>query len=123
MKSFGEFITNVHHDDPDEISIIVMWESGQKNAAKKALDEWDEFMGREFPTHLLEGYDGWLRVKQRSIIRVMNECTKKNIEFLSVLKFPGLYYEQLTTLDKYMIRDLELHGWDLYVESINNKQK
>lgn len=121
MKSFSEFITNIHHDDPDELGIIVMWESGQKNAAKKALDDWAEFDGTEFPTHLLEGYDDWLKLKRRKVLRVMKECETKNIEFLSILKNPELYSDRLVTLDEYMIRDLGVHGWDLYIETLNIK--
>lgn len=117
MKTFSEFRTNVYHDDPDEIGIIVMWESGRKNATKKALDEWDEFIGTEFPTHLLEGYDDWLELKRRKVSRIINECKSRGIEVLTVLKNPEMY------LDKMAARDLELHGWDLYVESINNKQQ
>ena len=123
MKKFSEFITEIHHDDPDEVGIIILWESGRKTATKKALDEWDEFVGSQFPTHLLEGYDEWIEMKQRRVSRVLKECENKGIEFLQVLKNPNLYCENLSSLDSMMIRDLEVHGWDLYIESLNNKQK
>ena len=126
MKSFSEFITNrryVHSEDPDIMEICTMWESGKRNATKSAIEEWTEENEMLFPIKLLEGYVEWLEIKHKRVARVMNECVRKEVEFLSVLKNPEHYYGKLASVDSYMIRDLETHGWDLYVESLKNKQK
>lgn len=125
MKKFSEFIldddrrrTNVHHGDSAIDEIYTMWEAGKRNAAKIAVDDWIEENEELFPIEILEDYEDWIGMKQKRVSRVLNECDSKGIEVLQVLKNPEAYTNRLSSLDSYMIRDLEVHGWDVYIESI-----